>query len=518
MPTYEITIPGQGTFEIESDRELTDAEVYQYASQQPPRTEPQQAGRMGQLVARGAAAPAALATTGALMGAPAGPPGMAAGALMGGVAIPISDLATQLYNLATRSDVRLPSQAISDFLTSLGYPEPQTQTERMLVSGGEALGSAATGVPAARSLAQTASTAGGRELGEMLATAPRSQIAAAAPAAATAQYVTEETGSPLAGMAAGTAVGSRFGRAEGPTSSVELKRQASDAYKRADNAQVVIRPEFLQDMSSRLKQVAQREGFFPKVHKELDETLKALDDETINFKTLSELDKLRRLVRAPESNFMNADQQRITAAVVDEFDDLLKNISPKDVTFGNEKVGIKALQDARALYAKGSKQQVLEDMLDRAARRSQQFSQTGMDNALRVEFNQLANNKKRMAGFSATEKKMIKQIAEGGGNMEKFLRAVGKFSPKGSVSSVPYGVGAGVAGIYGVPPDVALAGALGTAATTAAARRGAEALRERNVSQLMDVIAQGQVPRNRMFELTGPTAVRGLLSSQYGME
>lgn len=31
MATYEITIPNVGTFEIESDRELTDAEVYQYA-------------------------------------------------------------------------------------------------------------------------------------------------------------------------------------------------------------------------------------------------------------------------------------------------------------------------------------------------------------------------------------------------------------------------------------------------------------------------------------------------------
>lgn len=31
MPTYEITIPGQGTFEISSDQELTDQQVYQYA-------------------------------------------------------------------------------------------------------------------------------------------------------------------------------------------------------------------------------------------------------------------------------------------------------------------------------------------------------------------------------------------------------------------------------------------------------------------------------------------------------
>lgn len=34
MPTYEVNIPGRGTFEISSQRELTDAEAYRYALQQ----------------------------------------------------------------------------------------------------------------------------------------------------------------------------------------------------------------------------------------------------------------------------------------------------------------------------------------------------------------------------------------------------------------------------------------------------------------------------------------------------
>jgi hypothetical protein len=32
--TYEIAIPNSGTYEVESDRELTDAQAYQYALQQ----------------------------------------------------------------------------------------------------------------------------------------------------------------------------------------------------------------------------------------------------------------------------------------------------------------------------------------------------------------------------------------------------------------------------------------------------------------------------------------------------
>ncbi len=31
MATYEVTIEGKGTYEVTSDKELTDAQAYQYA-------------------------------------------------------------------------------------------------------------------------------------------------------------------------------------------------------------------------------------------------------------------------------------------------------------------------------------------------------------------------------------------------------------------------------------------------------------------------------------------------------
>ncbi len=50
-----------------------------------------------------------------------------------------------------------------------------------------------------------------REVARQAAAAPTAQIATAAPAAATAQMVSEATGSPLAGLVAGTAVGAAPG-------------------------------------------------------------------------------------------------------------------------------------------------------------------------------------------------------------------------------------------------------------------------------------------------------------------
>ena len=40
--TYEIDIPNSGTYEVESDRELTDAQAYQYALKQVSQTQLQE--------------------------------------------------------------------------------------------------------------------------------------------------------------------------------------------------------------------------------------------------------------------------------------------------------------------------------------------------------------------------------------------------------------------------------------------------------------------------------------------
>lgn len=85
MPTYEITIPGSGTYQVESDRPLSDAEAYQAAlGSAQPRSATEQLVRGAGIAARGAA-PVAL---GAAIGAPLGPPGMLAGSL----ALPAAEL------------------------------------------------------------------------------------------------------------------------------------------------------------------------------------------------------------------------------------------------------------------------------------------------------------------------------------------------------------------------------------------------------------------------------------------
>ena len=129
MPTYEISIPNKGTFEVSSDKELTDAQAYQYALQQA-QTEPKTS--VGQDVARQLGLFGRAAVTGA-------------------TAIPLmaGDALNALLNLGFGKEVFKPSsKSMHDIMTAFGVPEPKTPTERVIqdVTGAVA-GVAAIAVP-----------------------------------------------------------------------------------------------------------------------------------------------------------------------------------------------------------------------------------------------------------------------------------------------------------------------------------------------------------------------------------
>ena len=201
MPTYQVEIPNKGKFNVDSDKELTDYEAYQYALIESQK-EDKSPIRPAQMLARGMAAPAAGAMLGGAVGGPVG-------AIAGSLAVPAADIVAGGMR-AAGMNVGYPSELVQSALTRLGLPEPQTMTERALVAGGGALGGAGGQLGALSQLARTATTQTGRGIAQTLAQQPGRQLAAAAPAGAAAQAVGEQNESPLAGMAAGAAVGARI--------------------------------------------------------------------------------------------------------------------------------------------------------------------------------------------------------------------------------------------------------------------------------------------------------------------
>jgi hypothetical protein len=156
MATYEVTIEGKGTYEVTSDKDLTDAEAYKYALEQSkteaapkepakkltreeaikeitsyPRPEQMQIGSARDL------------------GRQLGLTGRAA--LTGALSIPTMGALTGLINvLAGRQVMQPTSQSLQSLMTQLGVPTPQTPPERVV----QDVTSAGFGVAGPASIAQ----------------------------------------------------------------------------------------------------------------------------------------------------------------------------------------------------------------------------------------------------------------------------------------------------------------------------------------------------------------------------
>jgi len=134
MPVYEVEIPGQGKFQVESATELTDDQVISAvmgqrpAPAQPARTIPQELTRQTGLTARGA---------------------------LTGLTSPLSiigDPLNQLVNLITGANLQPVSQASQQLMTQAGLPQAETSRERVVQDIVSALGGVAGTAGLARAL------------------------------------------------------------------------------------------------------------------------------------------------------------------------------------------------------------------------------------------------------------------------------------------------------------------------------------------------------------------------------
>jgi hypothetical protein len=406
-----------------------------------------------------------------------------------------------------------PSEALQRTLTRVGFPEPQQGLEQYVQAGTEALTGAGGQINLARQAAQQLASPVSREVSQQLAQAPATQLAAAPVATSAAMKTFEETGSPVAATAAGVVAGGATGlrprRIEPIPTTEELGQQAARAYQRASEAGVVVKPESLQGFSERVAKKIAQEGYRPRLQPQIAAVLDEIATEGATPSTLDQLDGLRQVMKVPAGDFSNKSQQRLANMMVREFDAFVENLGGKDLLAGDADRAVSALKEARQVYARNRKADFLEEVVNKADLSSTQYSQSGMENALRVQFRALAKNKTKMAQFSKEEQAQIRKIVKGD-TLQNTLRFVGKFAPTGVVSAIPT-AGAAFASPY-------LAAAI--PAITYPARQAAESMSMANIDALMNMVRMGRQPEVTQTRtgLVPTTAMRGLLSSQQGME
>jgi hypothetical protein len=483
------------------------------------------AGRVGELITRGMMP----VTTGAAAGAVAGAPvGMSAPlALVGSLAVPIGDALNTVVNELSKGNtavenyirglvgveqtaqpVQLPmvSGMVSRGMENIGLgAQPTSTTERVIESAAGGLGGAGTQLAGLSRLAQEGASTVTREVAKQLGTAPVTQLAVSAPAAATAQYVTEETESPLAGQAAAFGVGALAGvrprRTEGFPSSEQLSMESSALFQKAKEANVVFKPEKftkkMQDIGSELR----AEGYSPKGYPKVAAALEEMQN-TTTPKDFTELQTLRKMIQNAQAS-IEPSEKRLGSILKEKFDDYVSTAPKDDVALGT-KEGVDAWKQARETYTRLMKSEVFGDMLENAQLDRSKFTQSGAENSMAQQLRSLAKNDKKMRMFTAEEQKAIKQAAKGD-TTQNLLKFYGRFAPTSPVGGLFAG-GATVA-----EPTIGVPFGLGAMGSRAAATR----LRQQSIEDLIAQMRLGRpaeiTPRTALSPLTG---MRGLLSTQ----
>lgn len=475
----------------------------------PQRTTGEKITRGVASLARGATPTTGLMTTGAVLGAPFGPLGVATGVATGGLAIPGADALVSAYNAIVGEDqkVELPSVSIGKVLDRLGMIRPETRTERVLENIGEAASGTKGMIKGGEILAKEGTQAT-RAIGRELSIAPRAQMIAAPASAAAGQVVFEETQNPIAALLAaggtGAAAGARTKKIQQAPTSQELKAQASSAYQAASKAGVLVKPDSLENAGNDIiSRVNKKIVIDPEVDTDAMAVQRRLTKTFDQPQTIEELDLTRQFIR--DSQKAGGRSAEFAREALKLFDNYIDNIGAKDIVAGDSKTALSELRRARELWKRSQKTQVIDEMFQSADVRSAAYSQSGLENALRRQLINLADSED-IKFFTKAEQEAIRAAAKGG-KMQNFLRWAGKLSP----SSVVAGAGGAYIGASMLGPiGAAIAPAVGGAAKYGATRMGLN-----DFERLRAMMALGMEPQitRPPFAAVPATTIRGLLST-----
>jgi hypothetical protein len=406
----------------------------------PPRrqTAMDYAGRYAGIAGRGVAEAAAPAATGAALGAMVSGPLAPAGALIGGVAVPLADLATMGYNALLGKQAQLPSQAISALIPG---PRAETPEERVLQAAAGAAGGTGAAVRAGRAVAGMAapagqmleSTQGLRAIGQE---ATKASVIPSTVATGVGQTVTEASDNPFLGMAAGVVTGAIGGAKPSKYETITEKEVLDRAKK---NYEIIDQSDFKLGLT-RFQQAMRKsvEGYDPRL---TSNTFPVVVENLIsnNPKTIRELQTLRTMIKDEIAKAKPNDPttRRLARALLDDFDDYIINAEPKQIVSGSPEV-MQAWKQARKDYGQFKRSEIFADMLENS-----KYSPSSPEQYIKNKMASLVTNPKRMRLFTKEQQDAIRKAAEDD-NIQSSLRLIAKFTPMTPAAAIftaftPYG-------------------------------------------------------------------------------
>lgn len=242
---------------------------------------------------------------------------------------------------------------------------------------------------------------------------------------------------PVIGAGVGRIAGKRAGKAAIPSVD-QLDDAATVLYQRADNAGIAVQPRALQRLTTILPQRMRNMDFDPDLHPKTAIAMRRLEEMqqrgaspaggAHTVFSLGEVEAMRRKIRQAISTASGPGDKADRAMaykLLDQYDMWMNGLKPADMLAGGSVSGreaIQIVQEARGLWARKSKGDVLADIVEAA--------QLDDDVAagIRRGFKSLAKSKGRLAPFTEGEKAAIRKVARGG-DMGWITRSLGMLSP-----------------------------------------------------------------------------------------
>lgn len=390
-----------------------------------------------------------------------------------------------------------PEMRISDTLDAVGFPQPETATERVAQDVAGAMAGTA-GIVGGANLAARGLTGAGQAVAAQIGSAVPQQIAGAAGAGAGGGVAREagagSVGQTAAALAGGLLASSAANRALTPPRQKgmsdptrDLQRRASNLYDQVERRGVTAPAQSTAQLQQNVRNIAIDEGLITpsgaiaEGYPKLNGAIRMIDEYAGQQMTAKQMQSVRRMLQNVAGSADNA-ERRIGTMLLRTFDDFTAPLAPE-------------LAEARSLYSsamRGRQLETLRDIAESAAKGK--YTQAGLEHGLRSEYRKLYNRilRGQERGFNPEQVEAIRRVAEGT-PLSNTMRYLGKFAPTGPVSTMasstlPFMAGNAIGG-----PVMGVASSMGTMGVGALGRNLATHLTSKNAA-LAEALARG-MPR-----------------------
>lgn len=279
-------------------------------------------------------------------------------------------------------------------------------------------------------------------------------------------------------MLAPTVLGSKYvpkrigGAKPDPAPSLEmLDRDIKAAYAKAEEMGARLSPESFEGFVDKAMTELMNEKISADQHPKVWSVIEDLDKARKNGQDLTDLEVWRRRINDAIAAG-DAGDQRLSYILRRELEDYLDNIGDSDVDWatlsGEAQTAVAAIKEGRQLSRRKFEAQEIGELIRQAEVNASGLTASGMENALRNKFREVARNKDRFKLFTPEVREQIMKVVKGGNT----ARQLSRLAPQHILtSSAGSGLASAAGFALGGPAGAVVAGAIPPAIGLAARRR-----------------------------------------------